>query len=233
MKYEDKDVTICIPYFERRDALLKTLKSFRQSEYRAAISIVDDGSMREPVPFIKDACVMHLPKKPDWRNPCVPLNRAVKNSYTPLILLNGPDIVHDKGLLYGMLDMMNKHEEDHLAVLADTKRVPKAPFWWCQLMTRAFFDEVKGFDEAFRKGKGGEDTDFYNRCALAGGKYIRIIGPPFARRIPLAGTAKWTPHPYKTGQKGEPNCELLIKRYGQTQHLRRRDIERNRAENRH
>ena len=234
-----KKIAICMPYFERMGPLRKTLSSFvdvgyleHDFPYEVSISVCDDGSTKEPVPREWNKYPMSvswLISKHSWKNPCVAINKAVRQTDAEFILLQGPETRHEGNILSPMMERLE--DSDRRVVLGPIvgPDVPaRTPFWWCQLMHRSFFDEIGGFDEEFRKGKGGEDTDFYNRLLLAGAEFIRFMGPPHARRQPR-DVSKWEPHRYPTGHKNDPNCKRLIKIYGQTHHIRPKDRDKIRA----
>ena len=228
-------VTICIPYFERLGPLEKTMDSFcgagyfrERFPYAVDISLCDDGSIQQPIPEQWNkypVFVDRLPPKHDWRNPCVALNAAVANCLeTDVLLLQGPEAYHLGDVITPMVKMLGPSKR-HNTVLGPIrgKRVPvKAPFWWCQMLHLSMFEAIGGFDETFRKGKGGEDTDFYNRLLLAGANFMRFEGPPMVE-MRKKGDTVWAPHKYPTGHPQDPNCKLLKQRYGQTAHIRPKD----------
>lgn len=187
-------VTICMPYYERYEALKQTLLSFRSHQYeheRIGISIVDDGSVNEPISFVgnylpKSAIISMLPQKSIWSCPAVPLNKAVRQTSSPFILLQSPETYHIDPIVPRMLSYIFAKKDVVLACVKEDIRTEKriktgwlahpihraSKLWWCQLMTREFFEDIGGFDETFQDASDGEDDDFARRLDAAGAKWI-------------------------------------------------------------
>jgi len=181
-----------MPYYERWDKLQWTLETFVGSGYRGEnidVSLCDDGSTVEPIPLEWSwdegiqIGISWLPKKPGWQNPCVPLNQAVRQSDGELVLLQSPETWHETPCA----KIMREHiKDDKDVVLAHVKSLgyveqklwhahpehrPKR-YWFCQMMTRKFYDEIGGFDEEYRNTVGYEDDDFEKRLTDAGANWI-------------------------------------------------------------
>jgi hypothetical protein len=180
------DISICIPYYERWKAFKRTLGSFWVHGYYPGrgieISVCDDGSIRQPLKEDKRYTLTTLPKKPFWYTPCVPINRAVEASKGKVLVLQSPETYHHDPVLYNMFDMMEDYKDVILVACQDTAggRTDKwfchpeyepNKFWWCQMLSRAFFDEVGGFDESYRFFNHGEDGDFAIRLSEAGANW--------------------------------------------------------------
>lgn len=145
------------------------------------MSVCDDGSITEKArdsKFREFFSLTELAPKTVWRNPCVPLNRAVRATDSELILLQSPETYHPAPVLSVMLDRM---ENKRTVVLCPTrcigqKRMPwyahpvhrPVKYWFCQLMTREFFEEVGGMNEQFREGQGYDDDAFVLALDRAG-----------------------------------------------------------------
>ena len=183
-----------MPYFNRRAFLRKTMESFIyhdyfevETPYKIIVSLCDDGSMDEPLdngrfdnPFIVYSM---LPKKREHMNPCVPLNQAVWQTDSPLILLQSPETYHKTAVLTrDVVGLIKKHtdvvlvptkSENHhgLPWYAHPEHRPRH-YWFCQLMTRQFFDEVGGFDERFRAGYECDDNYFAIILESCGANWI-------------------------------------------------------------
>ena len=230
-------IAVCIPYFERMGALIQTLKSFKDVGYSKdliEISMVDDGSIHEPLPPVEHADMIDylsfLPPKDTWKNPSIPLNMAIRQSKADVICLQSPEAVHLRPILPEMLKMLKgkkdivcaaavreqkardieevKREIDKLPVV----KYPKCAgmFWWCQLMNRSFFEEIGGFDEAFRDGGGGEDTDFIGKATMKGARWIKArVTPVYHVYVPN----NWKMGYYMSRDKN-PNKKILKMRYG-------------------
>jgi len=195
------DVSICIPYFERGPEFTRTLWSFIECGYfspdsplKIEVSVCDDGSIDEPVrdlavlQEIPSGCLRltELPEKTEWKTCVTPMNTAVGASTAPLIVLQSPETYHPKPAIYHMLQLM----EDERSVVTSPTRAPDDPrmkkfdywythpvirpvhFWWCQMISRPLWEEVGGFDEAYRVGRAMEDVDFIYALKKAGAKMI-------------------------------------------------------------
>jgi GT2 family glycosyltransferase len=212
-----------MPYFEREAALVRALKSFEKyDEYK--VSIVDDGSTLQPLSEVISPTFMVtlLPKKTDWRNPSVPLNMCVRQIESEHILLQSSDIYHPIPILEPLRNAIKSETDIAIAPMKTEKRNGKigsfngprpehAPFWWCQMMRRSFFETIGGFDEEFRKGKGGEDTDFAKRAVRAGVTW-KIVRGIYAvqQEVPVI----WKPHELRTGDMRDPNIKRLKEKFG-------------------
>ena len=102
-------ISVVLPYWQRRDITEFALDEMGSlySDLNLEVILVDDGS---PEPF-KTAKgypwpvkVIRLPAKDVPKNPCVPINRGVKESAGKVIVLSNPEIIHDKPVLSEMLD---------------------------------------------------------------------------------------------------------------------------------
>lgn len=188
------DVSICMPYFERGEQLQNTLDSFIKAGYcekkyphEIAISIVDDGSINEPAePILYKmkprpiTFLCNLPQKTTWKNPCVPLNKAVRQTESPFILLQSPETYHPMPIVDKMVEMIDNKRVIVLCSVKSTKgSLPwyahpthrPVKYWFCQMMTREFFEEIGGFDESLREGHGWDDDDFIMRATKEGANW--------------------------------------------------------------
>jgi hypothetical protein len=182
-----------MPYFERMARLKNTLKSFKTDgyfesdyPYKVQVSVCDDGSMEERVRHERfdgiPLILTELPLKTGWLNPCVPINRAVRATDSPLILLQSPETYHPMPVLEKMASLLDAYNK---VVLCPTKvdgqkgwRWYAHPvhrpvkYWFCQLMSRDFFEEIGGFDELYRWGQGFDDDAFADSIEKHGGTFI-------------------------------------------------------------
>jgi hypothetical protein len=98
--------SIVMPYWDRPDALYKTLSNYEvlYLNMELEIIIVDDGSIYPPrlPPGIEDVFkvkVITLQKKVEALNPCVPINAGVRVATKEYIILTNPEILHDRHIL--------------------------------------------------------------------------------------------------------------------------------------
>lgn len=184
-----------MPYYERWDALKKTIQSFEEAgyfsmdnKYKIEVVICDDGSVQEPIPkgALSPSKIIYLPKKKQWLTPCVPINRAVAASTGRYIVLQSPETWHTTNVINAMADMMTGEMDTVQVACLDASTGPKdkwfshpdynpGKFWFCQMLTRTFFDRIGGFDEDYRGFTHGEDGDFAIRLSEAGAvwKWLR------------------------------------------------------------
>lgn len=176
------------------------------------VSICDDGSIEEPARnsiFFGKFILHELPPKSVWSNPCIPLNISVRNTSSSMILLQSPETYHPYPIIHLMSDLIDHPKKIVLCpVRCDGHR--KLPwyahpvlrpvrYWFCQLMTRQFFDEIGGMNECFRKMQGYEDNDFVKRLDKAGAKwewltdhYVVHVKTPRNRSMPKSGKNLYT-----------------------------------------
>ena len=104
----NKRVSIILPYFERPEVLIITLRSFQAlySKSQVEIIIVDDGSHKNLKPLLPPGFT--LPTKlvsitnKDGINPCIPINIGVTEASGEFILLTSPEIVHTESIFSAM-----------------------------------------------------------------------------------------------------------------------------------
>lgn len=214
-------ISVCMPYWQRQRELSRTLASY-QRLYRhldLQVSICDDGS---PTPVQAPGClVTHLPAKSIGLNPCVPINRAVQASSGDVVVLTNPEVEHTEDVLSGMLSML-EHDSDYVTVACRdagglwlagpsvdyTKngRLPVPPgahFHFCAMLSRALWDRVGGFDEAYRHGRSCEDNDWLWSLADAGARF---------RLAPGVVRHHATPHAYQGVHA--TNRDRLVAKWG-------------------
>jgi hypothetical protein len=182
-----------MPYFNRIEALRGTIASYEEAGYfegdlEIEVCICDDGSIKEPASAIGKRSWLKIKKLPDkkaWKCACTPINASVAMSSGKYILLTSPEVSHVGSIIPKMLESLNDPKD---IILACVKGLPgtrkehrgwythpvhrPVKYWWCQLMTRDFFDKIGGFDERYRKGRGYEDDDFCERLTNAGARWI-------------------------------------------------------------
>jgi hypothetical protein len=182
-----------MPYFERQSVLETTLLSFAGCGYfqedglRIQVSLCDDGSIKEKlykVPALKviPNITSSLPEKREWKCPTVPLNRAVEQTSTPLIVIQSPETKHMSPLILPMFQRMDTWKDVVMApVKAGGQKIERgwcahpqhAPntLWWCHMMSRDMWEHIDGMDESFRELYAGEDNDLAIRLRKAGAQF--------------------------------------------------------------
>jgi len=183
------EIAICMPYFNKGEELQKTLLSFDRHKYwvgdiSIVVSIVDDGSEISPAPPAicdnRNIVLSRLPEKAEHMNPCVPLNMAVAQCDSRLVLLQSPETEHTTKILTKKTLSLVNHYKDivlvptkfHYTKGASSEKNPinehwggwyahplyrNVHYWFCQIMTRMFWEEVGGMDERFRAGRSYDD----------------------------------------------------------------------------
>lgn len=224
------DISVCMPYFERKDALLSTLESFKSCGYFSAaspvkieVSICDDGSKEEPLEESPLYTLTTLPKKDLWLTPCVPINAAVRASNGPVIVLQSPETYHPEPVLYQMADMLEHYKDTVLVACMNTAHGKKNrwyahpdykpnKYWWCQTLTRRFFEEIGGFDEAYRMYRCGEDNDFAIRLSDAGARWKWLEGVHVVHgwNMRAVHKTKVSPYPKLIETHGQQSADKLF-----------------------
>ncbi|MFA5049181.1 MAG: glycosyltransferase [Patescibacteria group bacterium] len=106
---EIKLLSIVIPYYNRRQLLLNTLKSINRykSNYSIEVIIVDDGSSKEHQIYDIDKLFPDLPiklfvlscKDKKWRGPCIAYNIGFSKVSGDTILINSSECYHNGDIL--------------------------------------------------------------------------------------------------------------------------------------
>lgn len=194
--YTAADVSVCIPFWASRPvdalAIAATVTAFKA--LGCEVSVCDDGStVRPKFPVIPDRICARAVKAYAL-NPCKPLNRAVRNSTRPVVLLTNPGMRPATGLLEAMLPALWEDRNLYVAAACkdqDTGRwlvhstvkggeygrgpMPAGSgFHHCAAMNRGLFERAGGFDEDYREGQAYDDNDFLWRLEAAGARF-RIL----------------------------------------------------------
>lgn len=193
-------ISIIMPYWNRLELLKRSLDRMAELyvDYDLDIIVADDGSSEKgridkkyPWPIT----TLYLPGKTQALNPCVPINKAVAASRGYITVLTNPEIFHPTPILGSMLDeLISAGPKGYVIASAwstdynkwychssitDKKNaalgrlpLPKGSgLHFCSMMYRKFFDEVGGFDEAYRDGQGVEDNDWLWQLQQAGATF--------------------------------------------------------------
>lgn len=195
-KTRTNSVSAVMPFWRRPRALHATLIAYRAlyapqlERQELEIVVVDDGSGDLPTDM-DGARVVSLPKKGIALNPCVPFNRGVEESTGEFVCLTNPEVTHAAPILFEMREECRRlgpkayvaaacwDDEDrrwfcHSYLEPDPRKiwrwpVPKgAGLHFCAMLRREFYDEVGGFDEAYREGQAFDDNDLLWKLYSAG-----------------------------------------------------------------
>ena len=111
--------SIVMSYFNRRDQLIRTLRTIELSKCigETEIIVVDDGSEPEHMlsdlpsvfPFLK--VIRMDPAKKNYVNPCVPFNAGFRAATGDIVVLQNPECLHTGDILQHLKD--NLHQEDY------------------------------------------------------------------------------------------------------------------------
>ena len=177
-----------MPYYDRAERLGASINALERwySAEDMDIIIVDDGSP-EPLQFdsILDVTILRIDRNPKPRNPCVPINMAVKHAKGDDIIITSPEIEHHRSVFPKLFYLHRNGRDVVSAMCFDNERGwlagPRSPrggkrapmpegsdFPFCMLLTRDFFYAAGGYDEDYRNGQGYDDNDFLWRLERAG-----------------------------------------------------------------
>lgn len=194
-------ITVVMPYWERYQAALTTMKSFDELYGDdVKVIIVDDGSPTQPAKPLEDLfdrlIVLSLPVKYETKNPCIPMNRGAKLVDSEYIGLSNPETYHKEPSLYEMVDLI-KDDNDYILAPA---WCPELNTWHCHptlqpdgipagtgfhhmgLMKKTLWDKIGGMDEEYRDGYCFDDTDFVMRLVAGNANFIYSTKPVFHSR---------------------------------------------------
>jgi len=187
-------ISVVLPYWQRQEITEYALDAMAAAypSLHMEVVLVDDGSpqaLQITKQYPWPVRVIRLPAKEVPKNPCVPINRGVKESAGEIILLSNPEIIHDKPVLPAMLEELERlgprgyvlaaawcPEQEiwhcHSSVAGDRPTGEKQPagsgYHFCAMFHRSLFESAGGFDEEYREGAGYDDPDWVNRLARAG-----------------------------------------------------------------
>jgi hypothetical protein len=180
-------VSVCMPYFERRDELERSMRAYEAIYDDIELSIVDDRSYPSLVlpETGLDVVFSRLDGEKGAKNPCVPMNIAVNQSKHDVIVLTGPEIQHTGDIFTAMLEKLGpmtyvtaKCIEPSGKQLVPRQRQHNIPensgFHFCTMLTRELWDLAGGFDENYRDGQGHEDVDWLYTLESVGATFVMV-----------------------------------------------------------
>lgn len=179
------------PYWNRPDQWAMSKASYARlyPDLDIEFSICDDGS--SPPLVDKDVRLITLPHKVAAKNPCVPINLAVRNCTRDMIVLTNPETVHRERVLDQMLDAWTGPNDYVIAGCRDTTHsewyagegrsmkgaiaAPGIHYHFCVLFHRDLFERIGGFDEDYRDGHCYDDNDWTWRLYAAGDVNVKYV----------------------------------------------------------
>lgn len=213
---KDPKLSIVTSYYNRKKLFEKTLKSIQSSKRCDDIElvVVDDGS--KPSERLEDSIsgysypiklIRVEPEEKNYVNPCVPYNRAIKESTGDIVIIQNPECFHVGDVIDYALE--NTKEDNYLTfstyalskeateVLGsgEIKLLAKAssaghlegwynhstinprPLHFTSSITRKNLEILGGFDESFADGIGFDDDDLLARIKDLG-LQVEIVDSP-------------------------------------------------------
>jgi len=179
------DISIIIPYWERQEVLKRSLvyyvDIYADTNLSLEFVVIDDGSPTEPAkpvidelrPYKFPLTLIQMPIKEHAKNPCVPLNKAVKASRGNALFLTSPECLHFKPVLeqlyadhqrlgWKSIVMCSVYDQQDKKWMSHSEHCP-AKNHFANIISRKLYDEVSGFDEDYREGYCFDDCDFVYR----------------------------------------------------------------------
>jgi GT2 family glycosyltransferase len=102
-------ISIAMPFWNRPTELARSRQAYDTvyPDLDIEFSIADDGST-PPLVQTQDPKVrlISMPPKARAMNPCVPINRAVRNCTRDIIVLTNPEVVHTEPVLHRMIEAL-------------------------------------------------------------------------------------------------------------------------------
>lgn len=173
-----------MPYFNRQQEWDRSKASYAKQypHLDLEFSLCDDGST--PPLHDRTAIVSYLPQKSGALNPCVPINRAVRQSTADIIVLTNPETEHREPVLDQMLAALTGPNDYVTAGCRDTTHgewyagegrsmkgclaPPQGYYHFCAMFHRPLFERAVGFDEEYRDGHAYDDNDWLFRLWALG-----------------------------------------------------------------
>lgn len=201
-------VSICMSYYNRKEQLLKTLESIKQSAVKDyEIIIVDDCSSEDQrLEDIEGINLIRVEKEDKtWVNPSIPYNMAFKQAQGDLVIIQNPECMHVGDVLSHAVENTKKYNYLAFACLSwdksefDPNLVPSIqyaspgqcalgwyhhslynsrPYHFCSAILKTNLDRLKGFDERLANGLCYDDDDFVRRIQKLG-LSIKNINTPY------------------------------------------------------
>ncbi len=225
-------VSVCVPYWNRPTEWAISKASYRKQypDLDIEFSVCDDGSA-QPLHDEPNQRVVSLSFKTNALNPCVPINRAVRNAKHDIIVLTNPETEHRERVLDKMLAALQEpndyvmtgcRDTIHGAVYAGPERdyrgclmPPNTHYHFCVMFRRELFERVGGFDEEYREGHGYDDNDWLWRLWNLGDVNFKYVPGTVWHVRGLMQRSLWK------GPLLRRNEELLRRKWGHLEEFKR------------
>lgn len=184
-------LSVLIPYYNRRQLLINTLKSF-QSEHPFEVIIVDDStdnSISDILEiFPKLNIKIHCTGNKLWRGVITAINTGISLVKEGNIMINSAECKHVGSVIDYVFD--NFRPEDYMCFATRMGTIDDRPEWWgvrreignaipyCAVLSKENMDLLGGYDTRFMKGIGYDDYDFFHRVKNLKLE-IKIIDEPY------------------------------------------------------
>jgi hypothetical protein len=199
-----------MPYWNRPKELSRSMAAYKAqyTDLQLKFSICDDGSsvpLTRPEPNVK---ITRLPYHANALNPCVPINVAIREADTEVVVLTNPEVEHRERVLWNMMQLLQDPNDYVMAGCIEATtgariggegtplapaggRLPVPPgsdLHWCVMFYKSLWEKIGGFDEAYRNGLGCDDNDWVWKLRAAGVNFIRLPQDVYHYRTPH----RWT-----------------------------------------
>lgn len=186
-------ISLILPYWDRQaaaDKALALLDKHYASMHGLEVVVVDDGNS---VPFEGPSTRLNLrvvrrPTKHEPRSCIAAWNEGARQARGEIIAISCIEVLHERPVLRPMVaELARLGPKGYVLAAAwcpefqewhchSRKRVPTCPpgtgLSFLGMLSRDFYAEVGGFDEAYMRGVGYEDRDFIWRMHKAGAKFV-------------------------------------------------------------
>lgn len=165
-----QDLCILIPTINRKDLLMKALKSYSELMPGVTKLILDNGN--QDIPCVDDNTWIWQSKQNlgvagSWN---YLINKAIINDFKYFLILNDDVILQKKE--NEIRDILKKATNEHFYLCRPYYN------WSSFILTKNVYEKVGAFDEGFKKAYF-EDNDYMYRMKLAGVpiKYVDELNP--------------------------------------------------------
>lgn len=162
-------VSIILPYYNRRDLILLTLRSFEYfySDKNLEVVIVDDCSseqhrLENHLDFNLDIKLVRLENK-NGINPCYPYNVGVRESSGEILILSSPETLHTRSIYEVSNNFSDLNDNSYLLFSVFCLTVPTIISNIKQMTTfKDVLDSINLVEPEFHKNLGERGYPFNN-----------------------------------------------------------------------